>query len=216
LGHSSRGLRLSRKAGAELRALTAAGTSGRRQPPPREMRLRRLARDVARHSAELRRLCKEESQLRKSLACCFGRFERSGDEAGRRALSREGGVDAKDWGDGGDAVAAMVAVRSIHGAAGEGGVSVGGTASPGPAPETIEAALEAKRREIELKTFDLEIRRDELRCLRIVQKQERKRKLALEMERRRVDLDEGQVRATEILLNIRLCFPLVCDRACSQ
>lgn len=51
------------KAGAELRALTAAGTTGRRNPPPREVRLRRLARDIARHSAELRELKLAEEGL---------------------------------------------------------------------------------------------------------------------------------------------------------
>lgn len=215
LEYSSRGLRLSRKAGAELRALTAAGTSGRRQPPPREMRLRRLARDVARHSAELQRLVREEDQLRKSLACCSGgRATRRGDEASGRVSSRGRGVNAEAWEESDGAVAAMVAVRNDDGAAGEGGICVGQVAAPspglgsglglgvGPAPERIEAVLEAKRREIELKTFDLGIRRDELRCLRIVQKQERERKLALEMERRRVDLDEGQVR-TETSQKIR-------------
>ncbi|CAM9388781.1 unnamed protein product, partial [Ectocarpus sp. 12 AP-2014] len=78
--YSSRALGLSRKAGAELRALTAAGTTGRRQPPPREIRLRRLARDVARHAAELRLLVGEENRLRKYVASrCSDGSKQDGD-----------------------------------------------------------------------------------------------------------------------------------------
>lgn len=191
--HCHRGLRLSRKAGAELRALTAAGTSGRRQPPPREIRLRRLARDVARHSAELRRLVREEDQLRKSLARCNGGGrERPGHEEDNSA-SHEHDVNENALENDDDAVAAMVSVRCDDVATGRGRLTVDQAATPMSAPGRIEAALEAKRREIELKTFDLGIKRDELRCLRIVQKQERERKLAMEMERRRALLDDGQV-----------------------
>lgn len=123
----------SQKAGAELTAFTAAGTTGRRYPPFRESRLRRLARDVSRHSNELRVLLKTEQRLRRTLA-----------SQGRRDF--DGSV------------------------------------------------LNAKQREIEWKTFYLEGKRDELRCLRMVQHQEQDSIEALEMERRHRRLTEGQVR----------------------
>lgn len=78
-----------RKAGSELRALTAAGTTGRRQPPPREVRLRRLARDVQRYSAELRDLARTEEQLRKGLAC-FDMRPREGSTSRERGSDVEG------------------------------------------------------------------------------------------------------------------------------
>lgn len=120
------------KAGAELSALTAVGTTGRRQPPFRESRLRRLARDVSRHSNELRGLLKTEQRL-------------------RRTLVYQG-------------------QRDFDG-----------------------SALKAKQREIEWKTFYLEGKRDELRCLRMVQHQEQDSIQTLEMERRHRRLIEGQV-----------------------
>lgn len=191
--YSSRGLGLSRKAGAELRALTAAGTTGRRQPPPREVRLRRLARDVARHSAELRRLAGEERRLRKSLAACCcsdGRPRQSNSSEIHERDTDYAGAVTED-----DAVAMMVAVRQHHGANRRVSFDTVSLALSEFPEKMIRHKLEAKQREIELKIFDLDIKRDELGCLRIVQKQERERKLALEMERRRADLDEGQVRS---------------------
>lgn len=56
--------RASRKTGIELMNLTAAGTTGRRNPPPREIRLRRLAREVARRTVALRKLERAEEMLR--------------------------------------------------------------------------------------------------------------------------------------------------------
>lgn len=190
--YSSRGVGLCRKAGAELRALTAAGTTGRRQPPPRELRLRRLARDVARHSAELRRLVREEDRLRKSLARLFS----SDGRPKQNAEIHEPGIDDAEAVTEDDAVARMVAVRHNDGANRRISFDTVNLAASSEFPEKIiKHRLGAKQREIELKTFDLGIKRDELGCLRIVQKQERERKLALEMERRRAHLDEGQVRS---------------------
>lgn len=190
-GYSPRGQGLSRKAGAELRALTAAGTAGRRQPPPREARLRRLARDVARHSAELRRLAREEEQLRKGLACCGGGGERpgGGEICGEFCEGEQGQETVED----GDAVDKMVARRRDGGGARTVKFSGAKDTFRGCPAKKMEALLEAKRREIELKTFDLGVKRDELRCLRMAQKQERERQLALEMERRRAHLGDGQV-----------------------
>ncbi|CAM9617438.1 unnamed protein product [Ectocarpus fasciculatus] len=191
--YSSRALGLSRKAGAELRALTAAGTTGRRQPPPREIRLRRLARDVARQAAELRRLVGEEHRLRKVHASSCSDGSKSREKDGDRQLHNDlifgtGSMETDD-----DALARMVSVRE------DGGRAPQGTrinAVDGELPEhlrmKIQTLLDAKRREIELKTFDLGTKRDELGCLRVVQKQERERKLALEMERRRAHLADGQ------------------------
>lgn len=126
----------SQKAGAELTALTAAGTTGHRQPPFRESRLWRLARDISRYSNELRELLKTEQRLRRTLVY-----------QGRRDLDGN--------------------------------------------------AVKAKQREIEIeiewKTFHLEGKRDELRCLRMVQHQEDDNIQALEMERRHRRLIEGQV-----------------------
>lgn len=189
--YSLRGEGLSRKAGAELRALTAAGTAGRRQPPPREVRLRRLARDVARHSAELRRLVREEEQLRKGLACCGGGDDTPrGAEIYRDLYERGQSEEVVEDSD----VARMVAVRREHGGARTIKFSEVQAIHLGGPVKRVEAWLEDKRREIELKTFDLGLKRDELRCLRMVQKQERQRHLALEMERRRAHLNDGQVR----------------------
>ena len=158
---------LSRKAGAELRALTAAGTTGRRQPPPREARLRRLARDVQRHSAELKKLAGDEEQLEKSLACVNGRTReplRKQSKLGEQQHQQMEGI----------------AFRSVN--------------TTGSPVGTVEAVLEAKRREIALKSFHLGVKRDELRCLLMVQKHERHRKRDLELERLRTRLEEGQVR----------------------
>ena len=190
-GYSPRGQGLSRKAGAELRALTAAGTAGRRQPPPREGRLRRLARDVARHSAEVRRLVREEEHLRKGLACCGGRDEsRGGGDVCRGFRGRKQGEEAD--GDS-DALARMVARRSDGGEGRTVKFDEATDSERGCTTKRMGALLEDKRREIELKNFDLGVKRDELRCLRMAQKQERERQRALEMERRRADLDDGQV-----------------------
>lgn len=190
-----RGQGLSRKAGAELRALTAAGTTGRRQPPPREARLRRLARDVARHSAELRRLVREEEQLRKGLARC-GAYDGSPRrvEICRELQEDQEGQDAEEDRN---AVAVMVSVRRDDRAARR--ISFGDTTVTSrvlPA-KRVRALVEGKRREIELKTFDLGVKRDELCCLRMVQKQERERRLSLKMERRRARLEDGRVRGVD-------------------
>lgn len=190
--YSRRGLGLSQKAGAELRALTAAGTTGRRQPPPRELRLRRLARDVARHSAELRRLVREEDRLRKKLARRCGSDGRPRESDSITKLL-ERGIDAEGVEED-NAVGIMVAIRQDDGENLRGSFAPATLASSGSPEQVVKNKLEAKQREIELKAFDLGIKRDELGCLRIVQKQERERKLALEMEKRRVHLDEGQVR----------------------
>lgn len=184
--YSPRGQGLSRKAGAELRALTAAGTAGRRQPPPREARLRRLARDVARHSAELRRLAREEEQLRKGLACCGDGYERPGGGEVRGELRER---DRRE-----ETVTRMVARRCHDGGVRVVGLSDENATSRGCLAKKMVALVEDKRREIELKTFDLGVKRHELRCLRMVQKQERERQLALEMARRRAHLIDGQVR----------------------
>lgn len=190
-GYSSRGQGLSRKVGAELRALTAAGTAGRRQPPPREARLRRLARDVARHSAELRLLVREEVILRKRLACCRDDDGSVGEVERRRELQGpEAGAEAVEEID---AVAMMVSVRYGGGAAPGVRFRDKKPISRGCSARRTRSLLENKRREIELKTFALCVRRDELRCLRVVQKQERERQLNLEVERRRAHLDNGQV-----------------------
>ncbi|CAB1096739.1 unnamed protein product [Ectocarpus sp. CCAP 1310/34] len=189
--YSNRALGLSRKAGAELRALTAAGTTGRRQPPPREIRLRRLARDVARHAAELRRLVGEENRLRKYQASrCSDGSKPDGDSQLLHCGPRVGaGCMENDD----DALARMVSVRDDGSGAPQ---RTGLDAMDGELPEhrqkNMQTLLEAKRREIELKTFDLGVKRHELGCLRVVQKQERERKLALEMERRRARLADGQ------------------------
>ncbi|CAM9445830.1 unnamed protein product, partial [Ectocarpus sp. 13 AM-2016] len=194
--YSSRALGLSRKAGAELRALTAAGTTGRRQPPPREIRLRRLARDVARHAAELRRLVGEENRLRKYLASrCSDGSKQDGDSQSLHDGSRvSAGCMENDDG----ALASMVSAREDGNGAPQ---WTGFDAVDGELLEhrqkNMQTLLEEKRREIELKTFDLGVKRDELGCLRVVQKQERERKLALEMERRRARLADGQQRLPE-------------------
>ncbi|CAM9539516.1 unnamed protein product [Ectocarpus sp. 12 AP-2014] len=189
--YSSRALGLSRKAGAELRALTAAGTTGRRQPPPREIRLRRLARDVARHAAELRRLVGEENRLRKYLASrCSDGSKQDGDS---QLVQCERRVSAGCMENDDDALASMVSAREDGSGARQ---WTGFDAVDGELPEhrqkNMQTLLEEKRREIELKTFDLGVKRDELGCLRVVQKQGRERKLALEMERRRARLADGQ------------------------
>lgn len=196
--YSSRALELARKAGAELRVLTAAGTTGRRQPPPREIRLRRLARDVARHAAELRRLAGEEHRLRKILAsrCSNSSKPRKTDGDGQFHNQRRYCAGSMENDD--DALARMVSVREDGGGAPQGtGVNTVDGDLPEHRQNKIETLLEEKRREIELKTFDLGIKRDELGCLRVVQKQERERKLALEMERRRARLSDGQVSTTK-------------------
>lgn len=204
--YSSRVLGLSRKAGAELRALTAAGTTGRRQPPPREIRLRRLARDVARHAAELRRLVGEENRLRKYLASrCSDGSKQDGDSQllhyGRRVSA--GCMENDD-----DAIARMVSVREDgSGALQWTALDVVDGELPEHGQRNMQTLLEAKRREIELKTFHLGVKRDELSCLRVVQKQERERKLALEMERRRARLADGQVSANETLQPHRISLP---------
>lgn len=212
-GYSPRGQRLSRKAGAELWALTAAGTAGRRQPPPRETRLRRLARDVARHSAELRRLVREEKHLRKGLACCSGGDGRSGEvEVPGELQEHELGAEAAEDSD---AVAMMVSIRYDDGAGWRVSFSDEKTTSGGPA-KRMGALLEGKRREIELKAFDLGLKRDELHCLRLVQKQERERQLALEMERRRAHLDVGQVRGVVTIphIHLHLCISVDTSYSC--
>lgn len=244
----------SRKAGAELRALTAAGTTGRRKPPPREVRLRRLERDVGRQSAELRELRRAEAVIRRNLVRYL-----HGRHGGEYSWLSETGHQAEE--DEGDSVAKLGAIRgnvgwasqvetetesvtlrtglgercasesvdvvdteqeqesehsrnnrSPHkrdileprtsGAPPENGIfkpEDEGTedvelCSPSIAStERVKHLLEAKRREIELKTVDLAVKRDELGCLRAVQRQERERKRALEMERRRARLPEGKV-----------------------
>lgn len=205
----------SRKVGAELRALTAAGTAGRRQPPPREVRLPRLARDVARHSAELRQLAKNEQRLRRSLAY-LGRRRRKWNYAlvrgqeialGEEPLARESGwalrVDEKIETDRGEECP-----LSRQGSDGRGSgcrrrrdteETRSGSNAVQPsdvAYRRVKALLSVTERDIVLKTSDLGGKRDELDCLRMVQKQERERKDALNMERRRLRLEEGQVGET--------------------
>lgn len=259
----------SRKAGAELRALTAAGTTGRRQPPPREVRLRRLARDVARHTAELRELRRAEERIRRTLVRCF-RGKHGGERLWSSETGHQGGEDEIDsvvevgairgnfgwsspmeaetenaaWRNGASGRCASAGVdvveknlerehagisRSPHkndilgprtsGTHAENGLlkpddeipqDIDPTRTLMVAAERMKRLLEAKLREIELKTLDLAVKRDELGCLRVVQKQERERKRAVEMERRRARLPEGKViHHTSIshLLNIVLgCY----------
>ncbi|CAM9877678.1 unnamed protein product, partial [Scytosiphon promiscuus] len=178
---------LSRKAGAELRALTAAGTTGRRQPPLREGRLRRLARDVVRYSMELRQLAVDEDRLRRNIARCA-----SGGGQQSQYVDHSRGVPEVEPLDGDRDVAAMVSVGQHQGTTQRIGIKPIGTRPPVHATKRMEQLLEEKRHEIEWKVFSLSIKRDELRCLRIVEKQERERKLALQLERRRVHLREGQ------------------------
>lgn len=185
---SGRMLGLSRKAGAELRALTAAGTTGRRQPPIREERQRRLARDVVRYSAELRRLVVEEEQLRRDLIRCFC-TDRRQPERGDRCRGVE---DIAALGSG-HAIPERVSVRQDGGTTRGIGISPMDTGTSACAKKRMESSLEEKRHEIECKTFSLSVKRDELRCLRIVQKQEHERKDALELDGRRAHLGAGQV-----------------------
>ena len=255
---------ISRKAGAELRALTAAGTTGRRQPPPREARLRRLARDVERHSAELRNLAREEEQLGKSLDYGNGRVReesfsssRAGsvhtilvnvdnrpkestvdqegtdlsrpDEGAGAALGRKaaaGGPRTDDLrSQAGKAPGQTCSVSTGHGVESlERGVKLGEQRHQqmegstfrvvntiGPAANTVKALLEAKRREIELKSFHLGVKRDELRCLLMVQRHHRHRKKDLELERLRTRLEEGQVRPQHSVVSHRhVYFPALC------
>lgn len=223
-----------RKAGAELSALTAAGTTGRRQPPPREVRLRRLARDVARHSVEIRELARSEKQLRRRLSYFRGMGFAPGDtrekedavqcgenvategfgrnvvltefaelqeaesadcfEGGtrKRGYFSNGAREAYDVTTGGECVTSTE--RELVDGEHEYPILVKPTAPE--AAERVKALLREKRREIESKIFDLGLKRDELRCLRMVQKQERTRKRTLEIERRRFRLNEGEVRVT--------------------
>lgn len=181
----------SRKVGAELRALTAAGTTGRRQPPPREVRLRRLARDVARHSAELRELARAEERLRRSLTCL-----QDSEQGGGSLSGQVDGIEDRQntYGNAPTNVGREM-VRTKTRRQDERDSRKVGLASvdtPGVA-DRVKAILEAKRREIELKTFDLGIKQDELKCLLAAQKQEKDRGRTLEMERRRACLGEGQV-----------------------
>lgn len=213
-GYSPRGQGLSRKAGAELRALTAAGTAGRRQPPPREARLRRLARDVARHSAELRRLVREEEQLRRALACSGVGEDISGTGGIYREL-REC-QDGKEAAEDSDTVARMVARRRDDEGAGTASFRDDDAALHGCPAKRMKALLEDKRQEIELKIFDLGIKRDELRCLRMAQKQERERQRALGMERRRAHLDYGQVRAVDTGCRIKILQYVLFSRILPQ
>lgn len=191
---SRRMLGLSRKAGAEVRALTAAGTTGRRQPPIREDRLRRLARDVVRYSAELRRLVVEEEELRKSLVRSL---HSDGCQPGEGNNCR--GVMDTTALEGDRAFAAMVGVKQDGGTTRGIGIKPVDASAPVYPRKEISTRLEGKRHEIEWKMFCLSIKRDELRCLRIVQKQGRERKHALEMERKRAHLDAGQVSRTDYM-----------------
>lgn len=256
---------LSRKAGAELRALTAAGTTGRRQPPPREARLRRLARDVERHTAELRNLAREEKQLGRRLASANGSTREESfsseradsvhtilvnvdDRPAELGVGREGmdlcrsGAEAEAEGALGSRAAAegpgtidlksqvskvpgqACRASTEHGVASlkeeakfgkqqyqqTEGADIRSVHMTGSPVDTVEALLEAKRREIALKSFHLGIKRNELRCLLMVQKHERHRKKDLELERLRTRLEEGQVRPTLhlfVVFNDHFCFP---------
>lgn len=229
------------KAGAELRALTAAGTTGRRIPPPREARLRRLARDVARHSAELRELTRAEKRLHRY-------FERVGlpdaAEDTLAGVSTNGmetveplnvtAVDQPlndkespaepltDVTTGASNVLknncmiwVSTSTKAIDAScmAPNKGWETGATSETGDPIDRITVCgkahvsqqeivetkkrlrgmLEVKRREIDLKTFDLAVKRQELDCLREVQKQEQQRKQAMKLERLRARLKHGQV-----------------------
>ncbi|CAM9094247.1 unnamed protein product [Laminaria digitata] len=178
---------LSRKAGAELRALTAAGTSGRRQPPPREARLRRLARDVERHSAELRSLAKEEEKLGKSLTLLKGNARGESFSSLKGGAREESCSTERD--EGVDTVRISADQQQQQQREGAGFTSANTTDPPA---DRIEALLGEKRQEIALKSFHLGVKRDELRCLLMVQKHERHRKRDLELERLRARLQEGQ------------------------
>lgn len=253
---------LSRKAGAELRALTAAGTTGRRQPPPREARLRRLARDVERHSAELRKLAREEERLGNILACENGRSR--GKQLRPRVMVEDkhaiitnadvqstvprfdwemtdfpvpgkglgGKLGSKDLGEPSHTndvrtQGSEKADQDYSGSIDQGvetftteakidkqqsrkeGVDFTSVTPIGPRVDVVEALLKEKRQEIALKSFHLGVKRDELRCLLMVQKHERKRKRGLELERMRTRLQEGQVGLAQ---DVKIAHPWTTDK----
>lgn len=217
-----------RKAGAELRTLTAAGTTGRRQPPLREVRLQRLARDVARNTAELWKLANEEQYLRHSLASLRRnarlQTKQTHDRVGFISLDgglneefsyldRVGSIELGPKEREGDIISDVnTKGNERHSKLGRPSKeemalknrhlrdkrthepSIVSVVSPRSAVGRVKALLEFKRREMKLKTFDLKIKRDELCTLQVVQKQERGKKQALEVERRRLHLREGQVK----------------------
>ena len=143
--------------------------------------------------------------MRKSLACCGGGGERQDvGDVGSGLLEREGDEDAVDR---------MVARRRHDGGAPRIGFSDEKATFRGSHAKRMQVWLKAKRREIELKTFDLGVKRDELRCLQMVQRRERERQLALEMERKRAQLDDGQVRRISTESRMEACFVLVDGRS---
>lgn len=243
-----RASRALQKAGAELRALTAAGTTGRRNPPPREVRVRRLARDVSRHSIELQKLKRAEERLYRNLGKLGNNQTasslRESTSSSRRNLiqvQRNGGdLDQADdhaedismYGDKEPHETVMEGVMATidetnhnstmqdqrnvrptevprsgqeyhkeritegdchlnHGSSYSDALVVQETTSE--AKQNLRTILEEKKREIDIKIFDLVVKREELACLRAVQKQERERKQEMELERRRARLRHGQV-----------------------
>lgn len=231
------------KAGAELIALSGAGTSGRRNPPPREVRLRRLARDVRRHSAELHDLEQVGQCLCRNLLRLESTPNRTYDKAHldltghdeRDACDNFGAlVDASihgqrshehilinemlprgksnlDKGTRGEEVQNASEAASDKQSEDVGNERASVAASPQEcrnfphrdmavsnetklaAIRRIEALLEYKRREMAFKRVDLRVKREQLACLRSVQKKARGRQQALDLERRRTQLSQGEV-----------------------
>ncbi|CAM9381899.1 unnamed protein product, partial [Discosporangium mesarthrocarpum] len=199
---SGKGFMAGRRAGAELYALTAAGTTGRRIPPPREPHLGRLRRDVRRHALELQVLRSEVWGLRNTLGLNQGQ---GGKEEGH---ATEGGREGLGFGDGHPNPSPTVEVgvkakesseERSRNSRGENrklemtDFLMGDGAGNEDRMRALRARLVARELEIRVKDDDLKSKQIELIILEKVQRQAQEWRESLALERKRFQLAEGEV-----------------------